>query len=67
MIVKIKEFRLKAGLTQNCLAKKLGVTQSVVAMWERGAAMPSSDRLPLLADILNCTIDALFGRGEESA
>jgi len=44
------------------LAKKLSVTQSLVAQWERGAATPSTAKLPLLADVLGCTIDELFGR-----
>lgn len=58
----LKEIRLRRGLTQTDLAAKLGVTQSVVAMWERGAVMPAASKLPELADALNCSIDALYGR-----
>ena len=53
----LKDLRRKKGLTQADLAVKLGVTQSLVAMWERGAVMPSAAKLPEIADMLGCTID----------
>lgn len=58
----LKYIRQKVGLTQADLAQKIGVTQSLVAMWERGAVLPSAARLPELADALCCSIDALYGR-----
>lgn len=58
----LKEIRLRCGLTQADLAAKLGVTQSAVAMWERGAVMPAASKIPELANALNCSIDALYGR-----
>ena len=30
--------------------------------WEVGMARPSAEKLPLLADLLRCSIDALYGR-----
>ena len=59
----LKDLRRKKGLTQADLAVKLGVTQSLVAMWERGAVMPSAAKLPEIADMLGGTIDQLYGRG----
>ena len=58
----LKHIRQSAGLTQADLAQKMGVTQSLVAMWERGAVLPNAAKLPELADALSCTIDALYGR-----
>lgn len=58
----IKKLRCALGLTQAELATKVSVTQSQVAQWERGAAMPNAAKLPLLAEVLGCTIDELFGR-----
>lgn len=58
----MKQLRQSCNLTQAKLAEGMGVTQSLVAMWERGAVMPSADKLPMIADILHCTIDALYGR-----
>jgi transcriptional regulator with XRE-family HTH domain len=37
----IKEARRRAGLTQVQLATRLGKTQSVIARWEHGDALPS--------------------------
>ena len=56
----LKRFRCALNMTQANLAQEVGVTQSLVAQWERGASMPSAARLPLLASVLNCTIDDLF-------
>ncbi|MCM1233980.1 MAG: helix-turn-helix transcriptional regulator [Ruminococcus flavefaciens] len=57
-------------LTQAELAKRMSVTQSLIAQWERGATKPSADKLPTLASVLGCTIDELYGRnppGREEA
>ncbi len=56
----IKVLREKIGLTQVGLAEALGVTQACVAMWENGKALPNSDKLPKLAEVLGCTIDDLY-------
>lgn len=58
----IRELRIAAGLTQTELAEKMEVNQTAVSQWERNAVLPSSERLPDLADALHCTIDALYGR-----
>ena len=58
----LKFMRLKRNLTQKKLAEIVNVSQSNIAMWETGAAMPGAAKLPELADALNCTIDALYGR-----
>ena len=58
----LKRLRLERNLTQKQLAKMVNVSQSNIAMWETGAAMPNAAKLPELADALHCTIDALYGR-----
>jgi len=59
--MKIKELREAIGMNQSELAKQAGVKQSSVAQWENGKSKPLSDKLPQLAKILHCSIDALFG------
>ena len=54
--------RKKAGLTQKELAEKMGVDQSAVSFWETGKRVPRGAKLLRLADVLDCTIDELFGR-----
>lgn len=61
----IKILREQIHITQRELAEILKVGQSTVAMWEVGKAMPTADKLPELARILGCTIDALFRTTEE--
>lgn len=65
--MRIKELRLKARMTQQALASALNVDRSTVSYWENGTAMPRAEQLPKLADVLDCTIDALFGRDKNTA
>lgn len=58
----IKERREALGLTRTQLGDRLGVSKVAVRKWELGLSMPNADKLPALADLLHCTIDALFGR-----
>lgn len=64
-VQELKELRKKAGYSQMELAKQIGVTQSNVAKWETGNYYPRPALLPVLADLLHCTIDDLFGREKE--
>lgn len=52
--------RKAAGLTQEQLAEKLGVTPQSVSNWERGGA-PDISMLPILANFFKITIDQLMG------
>lgn len=60
--LKIREFREACGLSQSELARRMGVRHTSVIQWEQGETMPAAAKLPKLADLLHCTIDALFGR-----
>lgn len=60
MLNKYKYYRLRAGLTQMQLAKRLGVKQPTVAQWEAGKANPTAKLLPLVAKVLKVKIDALL-------
>lgn len=54
--------RKKQGLTQEELAKKLGVTNQSVSKWEAAQCCPDISLIPKLADIFEISIDELFGR-----
>ena len=58
--MRIAELRKAAGKTQEQLAREVGVSRSAVAMWEVGAISPATEKLPQLADSLECSIDELF-------
>lgn len=61
---KIKQKREAAGFTQNNIASMLSIDRSTIAKWESGEALPRADKLPQLAQILNCKIDDLFDEEE---
>lgn len=65
--MEIKKIRESRGMLQYELANRMGVKQASVSAWESGKAMPSAENLLKLADILECTVDALLGRVPTSA
>ena len=58
----IREARKAKGLSQDQLAKMIGVTQGAVAQWENGLTHPSFEVLPKLAAALGVTVDELIGK-----
>lgn len=57
----VTKFRKAAGLTQEELGKAVGVSTQAVSRWECGGA-PDVALLPVIAQRLGVTIDALFGQ-----
>ena len=58
----ILRYRKKSGLSQEELAKQLGVTFQAVSKWENARSAPDISFLPIMADIFGCYIDELFSR-----
>lgn len=63
--IRLKELREQHGYSQAQLARKLGVGQSTVGMWENGANKPQNAKLEMLANLFDVSIDYLLGRDEE--
>lgn len=59
-MIAIRKYRIENGLTQYELAKKCGVAQSTVAMWESGERKPDVIKLKELSCILGCSADDLL-------
>lgn len=59
---KLKTLRKEAKLTQVEISKKLNISQPAYVDWEKGRTQPTPDKLPLLAEILNTSIDYLLGK-----
>ena len=59
---RLKELRLKKGLTQTELGEKVGVKQNTFTNWENGKREPSYENLVKLADLFEVSLDWLFGR-----
>lgn len=58
---KIRNMRLKKGITQEILAQKIGVTPSAVGNYERGISFPKEPVLMKLFGALDCTPNELLG------
>ena len=58
--LKIKELRIKHGLTQDDLASKLGVSFQTISKWENLVTMPDVALLPEISEAFGVTIDELF-------
>lgn len=58
----LKELRLKAGLTQEQVAKLVDVEQASVSYWESGKYKPLRKYQRKLAKLYGCTVEEL---GEE--
>ena len=58
---KLKELRKQAGMTQQQLADKLGITKSVVSYYELSERTPSPEVLKDLALIFRVSADYLLG------
>ncbi len=57
---RIKELRIKHGLTQEKLALALNVTPQSISKWENDITMPDIALLPNISTLLGVTIDELF-------
>ena len=56
---KIYELRTKAGLSQEELAEKTGVSRQSVSKWETNASIPELDKLIQLSKLFEITLDSL--------
>ena len=61
---KMKEARKEAGLSQEQLAEKLGVSRSAVAKWEADHGLPDVENLKAMAQLLSVSIDYLLAEDD---
>lgn len=57
---KIKELRKAKGITQEALAKYIGVTFQAVSKWENGISLPDITLAPAIAAFFGVSLDELF-------
>ena len=55
--------RKESHLTQDDLARHLGVTKASVSKWETGQSYPDVELLPRIAAYFDVTVDALMEKG----
>lgn len=61
----IKTLRKEKKLTQEELAKIIGVTKLTILRWENGDRVPKADKAQLLADFFGVTVPYLLGYEKE--
>jgi transcriptional regulator with XRE-family HTH domain len=59
---RIKELRARVGISQETLAKKLGLSVASVASYEIGRVTPSIEVLMKLADVFGVSVDYILER-----
>ena len=59
---RLKELRLEKDLSQKEVADLVHVNRVTYTNWERGKREPSFENLVNLADLLEVSLDWLFGR-----
>ena len=57
---RIASLRKKAGLTQEELAEKLGISPQAVSKWENGTSDPSTSNLFALAKLYGISVEELL-------
>ncbi len=59
---RLRELRIQRGFSQVELAKKLGLSNSTISMYERGEREPDFDTLDLIGDFFNVDVNFLLGK-----
>ena len=55
--VKLKEARIKSGLTQEMLQKKIQVSRQTISNWENEKSFPDIVNVIKLSDLYNISLD----------
>ena len=61
---RLREMRMKCGFTQQNMADKLQLSLNAYQKYEQAERCPSYDCLVNIADILDVSLDYLFGRDD---
>lgn len=66
MANRLVALRKAAGLSQDAVAEKIGVSRQAVSKWERAEAAPDTDNLIALANLYNISVDELLNNTNTS-
>ena len=62
---RIKYLRIEKGLSQDDLAKELGVSNAIISLWENGLREPSMSSLIVMANFFHVSIDYIVGLSDD--
>lgn len=63
----LKSVRRKAGMSQERLAEKIGVSRQAVTKWETGAGIPDIENIMAISALFSISIDQLFSKDGDPA
>lgn len=61
---RLKELRYESRMSQTQLARLVGCSQPMIAMWEKGECEPTASNILKLSEVFNCSSDYLLGKDE---
>lgn len=59
-VLRLKEFRKRARMSQRTLADALGMAQASYWAWEKETSLPNAKQVKKLCEILKCTPNELL-------
>lgn len=62
---RLKTLRKEAGLTQEEVAKKLGISRPAYTYWEKGEKRPTPDKLTQIASLFGVSTDYLLNSNSD--
>lgn len=66
-MIKIRDYRLRKGLTMKELGQIVGVSESAIGYWETGKRKPNYEFLLRISEALDCTVADLIDEREAPA
>ncbi|MCR5755606.1 MAG: helix-turn-helix domain-containing protein [Acetatifactor sp.] len=64
---KIKNARKAAGMSQETLAEKLGVSRQAITKWETDRGIPDIENMILISNLFGITVDEFLSQEKETA
>lgn len=61
----ISSYRKNLGMTQEELAEKLHISAQAVSKWENGIGYPDITLVPAISEVLNISLNDLFGASDD--
>ena len=58
---RIHSLRREKGMSQLCLAEKLGVSRSLVSSWENGTCLPDINKIRIMTMLFGVPADYIYG------
>lgn len=64
---KLYQLRKSKGISQEALAEQLNTSRQAISKWENNQGFPETEKLIMLSNIFNMSVDYLLKEGEEAA